>query len=309
MKIEINKAKKILKKGDLIIFPTETVYGLGGDATNKNAIKKIYEIKKRPLNNPIICHFKNIKAIEEDFILNDIEHKLAKKFWPGPLTIILTKKKFSNIRPELSNHKNSVGCRIPSHSIAQELLQSIDFPIAAPSANISTKLSSTKINHLSKKLKNEIFVLNGGKSFYGLESTVINVRDKYPKILRLGSTTQEQIYEIIPNIIIENNYNVTNLSPGQQKKHYAPNLPIRINVSEVLDNEALLNFGNNKLKSNIIELNLSPKGNLKEAANNFYDYLHKLDNSKCKGIAVAPIPNHKLGKTINDRLTRASANK
>ena len=309
MKIEINKAKKILKKGDLIIFPTETVYGLGGDATNKNAIKKIYEIKKRPLNNPIICHFKNIKAIEEDFILNDIEHKLAKKFWPGPLTIILTKKKFSNIRPELSNHKNSVGCRIPSHSIAQELLQSIDFPIAAPSANISTKLSSTKVNHLTKKLKNEILVLNGGKSFYGLESTVINVRDKYPKILRLGSTTQEQIYEIIPNIIIENNYNVTNLSPGQQKKHYAPNLPIRINVSEVLDNESLLNFGNNKLKSNIIELNLSLKGNLKEAAKNFYDYLHKLDNSKCKGIAVAPIPNHKLGKTINDRLTRASANK
>ena len=125
-------------------------------------------------------------------------HKsLAKKFWPGPLTLILKKKKNSNIRPELSNQKNYVGCRIPSHFIAQELLQSLDFPIAAPSANISTKLSSTKVNHLSKKLKNEIFVLNGGKSFYGLESTVINVRDKYPKILRLGSITQEQIYEIL----------------------------------------------------------------------------------------------------------------
>ena len=308
MKKDINKAQKILKKGGLVIFPTETVYGLGGDATNWSAIKKIYEIKKRPLNNPIICHFKNIEAIEENFILNDIAYKLANKFWPGPLTLILEKKELSNICPNLSNQKNYVGCRIPSNSIAQELLWNIDFPIAAPSANISTKLSSTKVNHLSKKLKKEIFVLNGGRSLYGLESTIINVNNKNPKILRLGSITQEQLNVLIPDIVFENNHRFSTSSPGQQKKHYAPNLPIRINVNEVLDGEALLNFGKNKLKSNTIELNLSPKGDIEEAAKNLYDYLHKLDNSKCTGIAVAPIPNHNLGKTINDRLTRASAN-
>ena len=308
MKKDINKAQKILKKGGLVIFPTETVYGLGGDATNWSAIKKIYEIKKRPLNNPIICHFKNIEAIEENFILNDIAYKLANKFWPGPLTLILEKKKLSNICPNLSNQKNYVCCRIPSNSIAQELLWNIDFPIAAPSANISTKLSSTKVNHLSKKLKKEIFVLNGGRSLYGLESTIINVNNKNPKILRLGSITQEQLNELIPDIVFENNRRFSTLSPGQQKKHYAPNLPIRINVNEVLDGEALLNFGKSKLKSNTIELNLSSKGDLEEAAKNLYDYLHKLDNSKCTGIAVDPIPNHNLGKTINDRLTRASAN-
>jgi len=148
--------------------------------------------------------------------------------------------------------------------------------------------------------------LDGGKSFYGLESTVINASNNNPKILRLGSITLEEIKKIIPSIILENQNNFSSLSPGQQIKHYSPNLPIRINVNSVLKGEALLNFGNNNLKSEIIELNLSPKENLEEAGKNFYDYLHILDNSQCNGIAVAPIPNHNLGKTINDRLIRAS---
>jgi len=305
MKTNIDKAQKILKNGDLVIFPTETVYGLGGNATNKNAINKIYKIKNRPYKNPLICHFKDIENIEKNFFLNDISYKLANKFWPGPLTLVLEKKDSSDIRAELSNQKKFVGCRIPNHPIAQELLNSIPFPIAAPSANISTKLSSTKINHLSKKLKDNTFVLDGGESFYGLESTVINACKNNPKILRLGSITLEQIKKIVPNIILENHNNFSNLSPGQQIIHYSPNLPIRINVNSVLKGEALLNFGSNNLKSEIIELNLSPTENLEEAGKKFYDYLHILDNSQCNGIAVAPVPNHKLGKTINDRLTRA----
>ena len=148
----------------------------------------------------------------------------------------------------------------------------------------------------------------GGKSYYGLESTVIYAINKNVKILRLGSVTQEQISKIIPNIIIENSDTASKLSPGQQKKHYSPNLPLRINVNEVYKNEALLNFGSNHLKSDTIELNLSYDGNLEEAAKNFYDYIHRLDNTKCLGIAVAPIPNNNLGKTINDRLIRASTN-
>ena len=222
--------------------------------------------------------------------------------------MILEKKDSSDISSKLSSQKKFVGCRIPNHPIAQKLLNGIPFPIAAPSANISTKLSSTKINHLSKKLKDNIFFLDGGKSFYGLESTVINASNNNPKILRLGSITLEEIKKIIPSIILENQNNFSSLSPGQQIKHYSPSLPIRINVNSVLTGEALLNFGNNNLKSEIIELNLSPKENLEEAGKNFYDYLHILDNSQCNGIAVAPIPNHNLGKTINDRLIRASKN-
>ena len=306
VEININKAQKILKSGDLVIFPTETVYGLGGNATDENAIKKIYKIKNRPSNNPLICHFKNIHSIEKDFVINDTSYELANKFWPGPLTLILKKKETSNINPILSNHKKFVACRIPKHPTAQALLQNLEFPIAAPSANISTKLSSTNIIHLSKKLKDNIFILDGGKSFYGLESTIINASNNNPKILRLGSITLEVIEKIIPNIILENYSNVANQSPGQQIKHYSPNLPLRINVKSVLKGEALLNFGTNNLKSEIMELNLSTSGNLEEAGNNLYDFLHKLDNSQSIGIAVAPVPNNNLGKTINDRLKRAS---
>ncbi len=306
VEINIKKAKKILENGDLVIFPTETVYGLGGNAIDENAIKKIYKIKNRPSNNPLICHFKNIDSIEKDFVINDKSYELANQFWPGPLTLILKKKETSNISPILSNHKKFVACRIPKHPTAQKLLQNLEFPIAAPSANISTKLSSTRIIHLSKKLKDNIFLLDGGKSFYGLESTIINACNGNPKILRLGSITLEVIEKIIPNIILENHSNFSNLSPGQQIKHYSPNLPLRINANSVLKDEALLNFGTNNLKSEIMELNLSTSGNLEEAGKNLYDFLHILDNSQSIGIAVAPVPDHNLGKTINDRLTRAS---
>ena len=304
MKINIQEAKKSLINGGLVVFPTETVYGLGGDATNEKAINKIYNIKNRPKNNPLICHFKNIKDIEKHFIINDKSYELAYKFWPGPLTLILEKKLNSKISPTLSNYKNLVGCRIPKNLVAQKLLNELDFPIAAPSANYSTKLSSTKIAHLSKEIKKDVYILDGGESMHGLESTVLKVIDDRAEILRLGSITYEEIRKVIAKIVINNNN--SKISPGQQKKHYSPNKPIRINVKKVLKGESLLNFGINNLKSNLKELNLSINKDLKEAAKNFYNYLHLLDNSKCKGIAVAPIPNTGLGKTINDRLNRAS---
>ena len=305
MKNDIDKAKKILINGGLLIFPTETVYGLGGDATNKEAVYKIYQAKNRPNNNPIICHFKNIEEIEKNFIITKNAYKLAAKFWPGPLTLILEKKTNSKITPILSNNSKFVGCRIPKHPICLKLLNNLNFPIAAPSANISTKLSSTEISQISNSLKNKIFFLDGGKSFYGLESTVVLMHNNNAKILRLGSITYEEIKAIIPNTTI-NKIDKNKLSPGHQKKHYSPNKPLRINIKRVKDGEALLNFGDNKLKSNIMELNLSVSKDLKEAARNFYQFLHKLDNSNCAGIAVAPIINKGLGKTLNDRLKRAS---
>ena len=304
MKINIQEAKKSLINGGLVVFPTETVYGLGGDATNEKAINKIYNIKNRPKNNPLICHFKNIKEIEKNFIINDKSYELAYKFWPGPLTLILEKKVNSKISPTLSNYKNLVGCRIPKNLVAQKLLNELDFPIAAPSANYSTKLSSTKVSHLSKEIKKDVYILDGGESMHGLESTVLKVIDDRAEILRLGSITYEEIRKVISKIVINNNN--SKISPGQQKKHYSPNKPIRINVKKVLKGESLLNFGINNLKSNLKELNLSANKDLKVAAKNFYNYLHLLDNSKCEGIAVAPIPNIGLGKTINDRLNRAS---
>ena len=307
MKKMINLAKNVLESGNLVIFPTETVYGLGCDATNIDAIKKIYKLKRRPTSNPLICHFKNLQQIKNNFEISNLDNQLIKLFWPGPLTLILKKKKNSLINGLLSNNSNLVGCRIPDNKIALALLEAVKFPIAAPSANIATKVTSTNPNHISKDLKMQAYILDGGSSSLGLESTVLQTFNNKIKILRLGSITVEEIKDkLSKDTKIEiKNFN-SFLSPGNQKKHYSPNLPIRINVNDVNENECLLNFGQNNLKSLICEYNLSPKGNLNEASKNFFNYLHLIDKCSCLGIAVAPIPNYGLGKTINDRLIRAS---
>ena len=297
------EAKKRLFRGELVIFPTETVYGIGGNAENEKAIKFIYKVKKRPNENPLICHFANLGEIEKNFHLKEKDYELAQAFWPGPLTLILEKNKKSKITNLLSNNQNLVGCRIPNNELALHLLDQLNFPLAAPSANIATKTSITSILDLDNKLKN-IFHIDGGSSVLGLESTVVQTTDAGCKILRLGSLTIEKIKNKFSDYKIE--IIDSKLSPGNQLKHYSPNKAIRINVTNVFDNEALLNFGKNNLKSNIQDLNLSISGNLIEASHNFYSFLNKLDNSKCVRIAVAPIPNHGLGKTINDRLKRAA---
>ena len=299
----IEKAKKRLFKGDLVIFPTETVYGIGADATNHEAVKLIFKTKKRPHENPLICHFSNIREIKKNFDFKIKDNELAKIFWPGPLTLVLQKKKNSNISPHVSNNKNFVGCRIPNNDIALNLLSLLDFPIAAPSANIATRTSVTSIKDLDSNLQN-IFQIDGGSTVLGLESTVIKTTDNACKILRLGSLTIEEIKSKFPNYNIE--LESSSLSPGNQLKHYSPIKPIRINVKKVKDNETLLNFGSNNLTSKIRSLNLSIEEDLTEASHNFYNYLNILDKSNCKGISVAPIPETGLGKTINDRLRRAS---
>ena len=207
----------------------------------------------------------------------------------------------------VSNNSNLVGCRVPNHPIAKKLLQYLEFPIAAPSANIASKISSTHSDHLSEELRNNTYVLEDGNSTLGLESTVIKTYENEIRILRLGSITVEDIKnKFSKNKIIINNSN-SKFSPGNQLKHYSPNLPIRLNVTDVKNNESLLNFGNNNLKSIICEYNLSPSSDLNEAGKNFFNYLHLIDKSKCSSIAVAPIPNYGLGKTINDRLNRAAS--
>ena len=299
----IEEAKKRLFRGELVIFPTETVYGIGGNANNQKSIELIYKTKNRPISNPLICHFANIEEIEKNFILKDKDYELANTFWPGPLTLILEKKINSMISPFLSNNKNQVGCRIPNNEISLSLLSIIDFPIAAPSANIATRTSVTSIDDLDYKLK-EIFYIDGGSSVLGLESTVIKTTKNGCKILRLGSLTIEDIKIKFPKYEISTDQ--SDVSPGNQLKHYSPIKPIRINVDFVKKNETLLNFGINELASDIKSLNLSIDENLSDASYNFYNYLNILDSINCSGIAVAPIPDEGLGKTINDRLKRAS---
>ena len=304
-KNKIENAKKLLRSGELVIFPTETVYGLGANANDKNAVKKIYNIKKRPANNPIICHFANIKEISKDFYLNKLEKLLAKKLWPGPITLILKKKNKSKISNLVSNNSPYVGCRVPKNQIALNLLKNIDFPLAAPSANFSERTSVTRFDDLDKKLIKKIFTIRGEQSKLGLESTVIKVNKNNIELLRLGSITASDILKVANKSKIRFIIN-SKISPGNLKKHYATKKKIRINVKKIKDDEGLINFGKNNLKSKIINLNLSKKGDLKEASKNLFHFLHKLDQSRCKKIAIAPIPNIDLGMTINDRIKRAS---
>lgn len=308
MSTKINEAVNILKKGGLIAFPTETVYGLGADANNDDAILKIFMTKKRPFFNPLICHFKNVNSVKKQVKFNKVAEKLSNKFWPGPLTLVLKKNTNSSVSKLACAGLDTLACRVPSNEVSLKILNYFNGIIAAPSANISSKLSSTCKEHVIKNFGKNIFIVDGGLTNYGIESTVVDVSNNIPRILRPGAIESDSIKKIIPNLITNTKSEKIISSPGQLKKHYSPDIPIRLNVKSIKKNEVLLNFGNNKLKSNIKELNLSTNSNLEEAAKNFFRYLHELDNKKYDGIAVAPISNKGMGIAINDRLKRASAN-
>ena len=301
----IKKAKKILNINECIAIPTETVYGLAGNAYSDKACKKIFNLKKRPKNNPLIVHYFNNQDLEKDCNINKNFLKLYKKFCPGPITFILNLKKDSKISKIVTNKKNSLAVRFPKHPVTRSLLKKLNFPLAAPSANLSTKVSAVSSSDVKddfgKKIK---FILEGGKSSIGLESTIIDLRHK-PKILRLGGLEISLIQKELNEKIIINNNPSKISSPGQLKLHYSPGIPIRLNVKKVKDDEAYLLIK----KKRVINANyyfLSKKGDLREAAKNLYSTLRKIKNNKYKSIAVSKIPNKGLGKTINDRLIRAS---
>ena len=301
----IKKAQKLLNKSECIAIPTETVYGLAANAYSDKACKKIYELKKRPKNNPLIVHYFSIQVLKNDCILNNNFLKLYKIFCPGPITFILNLKKNSKISKIVTNKKNNVAVRFPRHPITRHLLKKINFPLAAPSANLSSKVSAVCSadvkDDFGKKLK---YVLEGGKSSIGLESTIVDVRSK-PKILRLGGLEISAIEKVLDRkISVDNNPSKVS-SPGQFKLHYSPGIPIRLNVKKINKNEAYISIKKmSKNKSNFYFL--SKNGNLKEAAKNLYSTLRKIKKNKHKSIAVCKIPNRGLGKTINDRLKRAS---
>ena len=303
----INIASKLILEGEAVGVMAETVYGLAVDASNKSAIKKLYLLKKRPKKNPLIVHVDSIKMANKfgkrnrDFIM------LATKFWPGPLTIILPKKENSSIAKEVTAGLESIALRMPKSEAFLKLIKQVGKPLAAPSANLSGYISATDSSHVKECFNEKVeLILDSGRCEYGLESTVINLTKKPYVIERMGVINKEEIYKKTKMTIIEKNiFKGKIVSPGQSSKHYSPKKPIRINAKFPKTDESFLAFGSG-FKTSKYCLNLSKKSNLKEAAHNLFYYLRRLDNLKKKKIAVSPIPMSGLGKTINERLKRAS---
>ena len=301
----IKKAKKILDNDECVAIPTETVYGLAGNGYSDKACKKIFELKKRPKNNPLIVHYYNLKSLKKDCFFNNDFIKLYKKFCPGPITFVLFLKGDSKISKFANNNNKTLAVRFPKHPITRNLLKKLNYPLAAPSANLSSKVSAVNSNDVrddfGKKIK---FILDGGRSSIGLESTIIDLKNK-PKILRLGGLETSLIQKVLNKKVLIKNNPLKISSPGQLKLHYSPGIPIRLNVKKIKKGEACLLISKKKnSKSNYYFL--SKNGNLKEAARNLYSALRKIKKNKHKSIVVKKIPNKGLGKTINDRLIRAS---
>jgi len=304
-KTNLRKAKKIIENNNAIGIPTETVYGLAGDAYSNKSVKKIFILKKRPKYNPLIIHYKDLKFLIKDVIINDSFLKLYKVLCPGPITFILKKKPNSKISSLATAKKNTVAIRFPKHKVARKLLSLLKTPLAAPSANISSKLSPTSSSDVFDEFKNKIkFILDGGNSKIGLESTIVDLT-KNPKILRPGSITANKISKILKKKIkIKKNVKKIR-SPGQLKFHYSPGIPVKINTKKAGKNDAVIGLGNRFIvKRN--HFNLSKNGNLNEAANNLYKTLRKIKNKGFKSIIVNKIPNIGIGIAINDRLKKAS---
>ncbi|MBL42629.1 MAG: threonylcarbamoyl-AMP synthase [Rhodospirillaceae bacterium] len=298
-----------LKKAKLVVFPTETVYGLGGDATSESAILKIYTLKKRPRFNPLIIHCSSQEDAMKIGKFDNLSIKLANNFWPGPLTIVLPSKKSSQVSKLATSGLQTVALRIPRNKFAIELIKLFGKPIAAPSANPSGKLSPTCAEHVQQKLGKKIdLIIDDGNALKGIESTVISIINNKVYLLRPGAITNEEIEEVLGKKLLINSFE-KNLSPGMLKNHYATTKPLRINAKRVFSDEALLSFGNKTPKGAFKTLNLSKNGNLNEAAQNLFSMLHKLEKLKVRKIAVSSIPDTGLGKAINDRLKRASYSK
>ena len=304
----INHASHILLQGGLVAFPTETVYGLGADARNDQAVAKIFALKGRPQFNPLIVHISTMQAAQKICHFDDRSKMIAEAFWPGPLSIVLKQQEGSDLSLLVSAGLDSIALRIPGSPLARELITRANCPIAAPSANKSGRVSPTTAKHVIDSLtgqkENDIeLILDGGPCEVGLESTVIDLTQKKPQLLRPGAITYEALSSIIGDVALSTSNNTSPKSPGMLTKHYAPRIPLRINALTANTNEALLGFGDTVKNPT---LNLSDSSNLTEAATNLFSMLRQLDNEKYSGIAVTPIPERQLGRAINDRLRRAA---
>ena len=302
----IKKAKYYLDKSECIGLPTETVYGLAANAYSKKATLKIFKLKKRNKRNPLIVHYCSLKMLNNDCMINEEFLKLYKKYCPGPITFVLKLKKNSNISKIVTNNKKTLAVRFPSHHLAIKLLKILKYPLAAPSANISSKISPVTKEDVKDEFGERIkFILNGGRSKIGLESTIVSLLGK-PKILRLGGIERKKINKILRKKILYKKKDKTIVVPGQLSLHYSPGIPIRLNKKKPKENEAFILIKKRK-KTSKNYYYLSKKKDLKEAAKNLYKVLRNIKNKDYKSIAVEKIPNYGFGEAINERLKRASA--
>ncbi len=301
---DITHAIEILQRSDLIGLPTETVYGLAANALSDAAVSKIYALKERPHFNPLIAHFANADQAKDYVHFNDWAETLAQAFWPGPLTLILNKKKDCDISLLATAGLETLAIRIPSHPLAQKILQGLEFPVVAPSANPSESLSPTTAQHVKTSFP-DLFVVDGGPCTVGLESTIVDLTGEIPVILRPGSLTKGDMEKALSLNLGDKCEGGIIKAPGQLKRHYAPSIPLRLNVTELKENEVLLSFGVHTLKAKK-EINLSPTADLQEAAASLFSALAELDRPQYGRIAVMPIPNKGIGFAINDRLSRAT---
>jgi L-threonylcarbamoyladenylate synthase len=309
----LSEAASILQRGGLVAFPTETVYGLGADATNAEAVAGIYAAKERPSFNPLISHLDSFEAAKVQGIFDETAQRLAEAFWPGPLTLVVPVASTCTVSDLARAGLDSVGLRVPAHPLAHALLKATGRPVAAPSANRSGRVSPTDADHVLGDLDGRIdAVLDGGASDVGVESTIIACLGGVPRLLRPGGVPREAIEALIGQRLesgLEGGEE-NPLAPGMLASHYAPRAQVRLNATEIEPGEAGLLFGPTPVRGSEqakATLNLSENGDPKEAAAHLFSYLRQLDASGARTIAVAPVPETGLGEAINDRLQRAAA--
>ncbi|MEO3433221.1 L-threonylcarbamoyladenylate synthase [Inquilinus sp. CAU 1745] len=303
----VERAAALLRGGELVAFPTETVYGLGADATDDRAVAAIFETKGRPQFNPLIVHCADAEMARRLVVFDERADLLAETCWPGPLTLVLPRRPDSGLSLLVSAGLDSVAVRMPAHPTAHRLLAATGRPVAAPSANRSGAVSPTTAAHVQESLGGRIpLILAAGRCEIGLESTVLDLTGDAPALLRPGGATREEIKALIGPVRLPDADPERPLSPGQLSSHYAPRAGVRLNAQTVEAGEALLTFGPDLRKGERM-LNLSETGDLAEAAANLFAHLRALDRTGATTIAVAPIPEEGLGMAINDRLRRAAA--
>jgi L-threonylcarbamoyladenylate synthase len=302
----IAHAAAILRAGGLVAFPTETVYGLGANAADDRAVLRIFEAKGRPRFNPLIMHVRDFEHAESLAVFDALAQRLAQAFWPGPLTLVLPRRFAAPLSLLASAGLDTVALRAPAHPIARRLLTESQLAIAAPSANLSGSISATTAAHAAQSLGDAVdLILDGGHAPLGLESTIIGFEPNGPVLLRPGALERDAIEAVIGEL--HNSESAAISSPGRLRSHYAPRSPLRLNAQNVGNDEALLAFGPDAPTNAAFSRNLSPSGDLREAAANLFAMLHELDDAGCPGIAAMAVPERGLGEAINDRLRRAAA--
>ena len=305
----IAEAGRLLRAGALVAFATETVYGLGADATDAQAVARIFEAKGRPRFNPLIAHVPDVNAARRLALFTPLADHLAAAFWPGPMTLVLAKAPGCLVADLATAGLETIAVRVPGHTSARAVLASAGVPIAAPSANRSGRISPTEARHVALELGDACaLIVDDGPCAVGLESTVIDATGADPVLLRAGAVTRADIERVTGRVVrVHLDDDTTPASPGQLRSHYAPRATVRLNAVTVEPGEALLAFGSGGPETAGARFDLSPAGDVREAAIRLFAGLRALDDTGCAGIAVMPIPDTGLGEAINDRLRRAAA--